>query len=81
MKITIRELRQIISEEVDRMIRNSAGFGGSAGVGGAGIRSSEAPPGLGDAEYQEKENEDYEEQEKSQFAQRIRSRGATSGQG
>lgn len=81
MRITVRELRRIISEELDRLVRNSAGFGGATGIGGRGRGSSEIPtPGLGDEKHQEIENEDYEEKEKSQFAWRVRSRGTETGQ-
>lgn len=64
-------LKRFINEEVDRMIRRSAGFSGVAGIGGRGRGSSELPPlGLGDE--QEEQEENYgKEQEKSQFAVRV----------
>jgi len=79
MKISLRDLRRIISEEIDRLVRRSAGFGGSAGIAGRG--SGESPPlGLGDEE-QQKEERYGKEQEKSQFAVRVDSRKRrTSGQ-
>lgn len=71
MKISLRDLRRIISEEIDRLVRRSAGFGGSAGIAGRGRGSGESPPlGLGDEE-QQKEERYGKEQEKSQFAVRV----------
>lgn len=77
LKITLKELRRIIAEEVDRAVRRSAGFGGGAGLAGRGRGSIEFPPiGLGDEVEQE---ETYgKEQEKSQFAVRVDSRRAGS---
>lgn len=81
MRLKLSDLRRIISEEVERMVRRSAGFGGVAGVGGRGRGTPELPPlGLGDEEQQEEENYG-KEQEKSQFAVRVDSRKLrTSGQ-
>ena len=79
MKINLDVLRKFISEEVDRLVRRSAGFGGSAGIAGRGRGSVELPPlGLGDEAEQEKEKERYgKEQEKEQFAARVdKRRGA-----
>jgi len=71
LKITLRELRRIISEEVDRLVRRSAGFGGGAGIGGRGRGSIETPPlGLGDETEQEEETHG-KEQEKSQYTIRV----------
>lgn len=74
-------LRLIIREEVERTIRRSAGFGGSAGIAGRGRGSGELPPlGLGDEDKQEEERHG-KEQEKSQFAVRVNSRrGGKTGQ-
>ena len=79
MRITLSELRRIIAEEVDRAVRRSAGFGGSAGIAGRGRGSPELPPlGLGD---EEQEEERYgKEQKKNQFAVRVDSRRASSRQ-
>lgn len=79
MRITLSELRRIIAEEVDRAVRRSAGFGGSAGIAGRGRGSSELPPlGLGD---EEQEEERYgKEQQKNQFAVRVDSRRVSSRQ-
>lgn len=74
MRIKLGILRRLIAEEVDRMIRNSAGFCGMGGVSGNGQGSIEsAPPGLGDeGEQEEQEENQYgKEQEKSQFAVRV----------
>jgi hypothetical protein len=80
MRITLSELRKIIAEEVDRAVRRSAGFGGSAGVGGRGRGSSELPPlGLGDEEQQEEERYG-KEQQKNQFAVRVDDRRKSSRQ-
>ncbi len=77
MRIELTLLRRLIAEEVDRMIRRSAGFGGVAGIGGRGRGSPELPPpDLGDEEEQE---EKYgKEQQKNQFAVRVDSRRGTS---
>lgn len=72
-KITLENLRSIIREEVDRLVRRSAGFGGISGIGGRQRGSIEIPPlGLGDEENQEKEY--GKEQEKSQFEPRVEKR-------
>jgi hypothetical protein len=47
MKLTIRQLRKIIHEEVDRCVQRSAGFTGGANVG-SGVYSEINP--LGDGE-------------------------------
>jgi hypothetical protein len=69
MKIKLSVLRELIREEVDRLVRRSAGFSGIAGIAGRG--SPELPPlGLGDEEQQEEERYG-KEQEKSQFTVRV----------
>lgn len=74
MRLTLSELRRIIAEEVDRAVRRSAGFGGSAGIAGRGRGSAELPPlGLGDEEEQEEERYG-KEQQKNQFAVRVDTR-------
>jgi hypothetical protein len=74
LKISLKELRKIISEEIDRLVRRSAGFSGSAGIAGRGRGSSEIPPlGLGDEEQQEEERYG-KEQQKNQFSVRVDSR-------
>ena len=71
IKITLNELRRLIAEEVDRLVRRSAGFGGIAGIGGRCRGSIETPPlGLGEETEQEEETHG-KEQEKSQFAVRV----------
>ena len=72
MRIKLSLLRRLIAEEVDRLVRRSAGFGGIAGTGGRGRGSAELPPlGLGD-EGDEQEEERYgKEQQKNQFAVRV----------
>lgn len=78
MKLTLGKLRRLIFEEVERMVRRSAGFGGGSGVGGRSRGSVELPPlGLGDEEQQEEERHG-KEQEKSQFAVRVDSRSRRS---
>jgi len=71
MKIKLSVLRELIREEVDRLVRRSAGFSGIAGIAGRGRGSPELPPlGLGDEEQQEEERYG-KEQEKSQFTVRV----------
>jgi hypothetical protein len=61
MKIKIKDVRKIIREEVERMIRRSAGFGGILGIGGRNKGSSElSPQGLGDEEEEENGKEQQE---------------------
>jgi len=65
MKIRLSELRKIVAEEVDKMIRRSNG----AGATGSGTNFP--PPGLGD----DSEETKYEkEQESGQFATRVEKR-------
>jgi len=74
MKIKLIDLRRLIAEEVDRVVRRSAGFCNGAGIGGRGRGSIEIPPlKLGDETEEEKEGY-AKEQEKSQFAARVDSR-------
>lgn len=78
MQNVMNLLRRLIAEEVDRMVRRSAGFGGIAGVGGRGRGSGELPPlGLGDEEQEQEENYG-KEQEKNQFAVRVDSKRRSS---
>jgi hypothetical protein len=80
MRLTLGELRNFIAEEVDRLVRRSAGFSGIAGLGGRARGSIELPPlNLGDEEQQE-ERGYGKEQEKSQFAPRVDSRRRASRQ-
>lgn len=80
MKISIKDLKKIIAEEVDRLVRSTAGFSGVAGVAGRGRGSIELPPqGLGDEETQE-EKRYGKEQQKNQFAVRVDSRRGKAGQ-
>ena len=63
MRLTIRELRKIIREQVGRNVEWSAGFFGGGAISGAPNRGT-APPGLGDEDSEiEKDNgkEDKEE--------------------
>lgn len=67
--MTLGDLRQIIFEEVQRNMRWTAGFGGSAGIAGRGRGSIEQPPpGLGGKEEQSKE---HGEEEEWQFAVKV----------
>ena len=80
MRITINELRKLIREEVDRLVRRSAGFGGGAGLAGRARGSIEHQPiGLGDEEEQQ-ENGKEQQEEKSQFVPSVTSRIGPSGQ-
>jgi len=74
-------LKRLIREELDRLVRSTAGFSGVAGIGGRGRGSSELPPlGLGNEDQQE-EDQYGKEQEKSQFSVRVdSSRGRKTGQ-
>lgn len=72
MRISLKHLREIIAEEVDRLVRRSAGFGGIAGIAGRGRGSAEFPPQqLGDEQELEDEERYGKEQEKTQFAPRV----------
>lgn len=54
MKISLKQLRQIIHEEVQRNVRWSAGFGGSSMGGNGESKRSSAPfPNLGTPEDEE----------------------------
>jgi len=83
---TLALLRQLIreellSDEVQRNMRWSAGFCGG-GAGGSSTNSSKGldapPPGLGDEEDQDEEQDDKygKSQEKNQFAARVDKRRA-----
>lgn len=73
MRIKISLLRRIIREEVDRLVRRSAGFAGGTGIAGRGRGSIEQPPlGLGDEEEQQENGK--EQEEKSQFVPRAAAR-------
>jgi hypothetical protein len=66
MYITIRELRSIIKEEVERNSRWTAGlFGGGQSGGYHGGDGVLPPPGLGSSE----ESEDYGEKEEERLGQ------------
>lgn len=71
--LTLRQLRALIREEVERNMRWSAGFCGVGGIGaGSPRKGTEFPPqGLGDEGEDKTENEYEEEQEPSQFAARV----------
>ena len=56
VKLTLKELKSIIHEEVDRLVRNSAGFY-SVGIGFPSKDMELPPPGLGDEGGEEKETE------------------------
>lgn len=65
-----RLLRILVREEVDRLVRRSAGFGGGAGIAGRQHDGGEITPlHLGDG--QEHQEEYGKEQEKTQFAVRV----------
>lgn len=64
MKITLRELRKIIREQVGTMVFiHNAGFGGGMGVGTLRKNKDLPPPGLGGEGEQEKEEHDEEQQQ------------------
>lgn len=78
MLITINDLRRLIREEVDRLVRRSAGFSGGTGLAGRARGSIEhLPIGLGDEEKQQENGEEYEQEEKSQFVPRVTSRAGS----
>ena len=55
MFITVGTLRKFIAEEVDRLVRSTAGMTGGAGVGSAGPRGAIGEEStLGDAGDEEK---------------------------
>lgn len=65
MKLTLGYLRIIINEELDRMVRWSAGFGSGAGAASMSSQYSSfsSLPGLGDESNIEYENEEEEEED------------------
>jgi len=64
MKITLKELRALIREEVERNLRNTAGFfGGSLSQPRKGIASTPLP-GLGASTEEREEYEEYEEEQR-----------------
>jgi hypothetical protein len=73
MRITLRELRRIIREQVGAMVYlYNAGYGsGEGGISSPKSRREKLPPGLGD-EGEEEQEEHGKEQEKSQWAVRAR---------
>lgn len=62
MKISLRTLRRLIREEVERCVLRSAGMVGGGGVSRLMRHKEMPPPGLGDEE--EETIGDYEEEEK-----------------
>jgi hypothetical protein len=71
MKITIRQLRKLISEEVDRCVRNSAGlFGGGMGHNSVGTPGP-APDEMNPDPRNDKEKDDEEEQKISSRRKRA----------
>lgn len=71
MKISLRTLRRLIREEVERCVLRSAGMVGGGGVSRLMRHKEMPPPGLGDEE--EKTTGDYEEEEKwSQWTVDVR---------
>jgi hypothetical protein len=69
----------LIREEVDRLVRRSAGFFMGAGIAGHQRTGTvQTPPGLGDDDGElPKENEEYDkEQEKPQWFARVEKRRA-----
>jgi hypothetical protein len=64
MKITLRELRRIIREQVGTMVYiHNAGFGGGMGVSTLRKHKDLPPPGLGGEGEQEKQEHDEEQQQ------------------
>lgn len=69
---TIKLLRSYIREEVDRLVRRSAGFCMDSGLAGRGRGSAEISPiHLGDEERTDTQEEYGKEQEKTQFIPRV----------
>jgi hypothetical protein len=71
MKITIKQLRKIISEEVERCVLRSAGLTGG-GVSRLMRHKELPPPGLGDEEGKEQTKDYEEEKEWSQWTVDVR---------
>ena len=71
MKISLNLLKQLIREEVMRSM--IPGFYGGGGVSGMKRHKEVPPPDLGDETEQDRE-EDGKEQEKSQWAVRVRNK-------
>lgn len=73
MRITLRELRRIVKEEVDRNMRWSAGIDGGGGINVSRNASSGPFPELGDETADEDEVEigSGKEQKRPQLGLRI----------
>ena len=68
MKISLFDLRKLIREEVDRLVRRSAGFMGGLGLSNKPQDHSEiTPKGLGDEDIHDEE----EQQEKISAGRRV----------
>lgn len=76
MRTTLDDLRDFIHEEVDRLVRRSAGFCNGAGIGGRAKGSIEIPPTVSGND-KEKQGEHGEEQESGQFTSRDTTGGAS----
>ena len=78
MKLTIRRLRRIIREAgLDSDMRNMAGsFDGGVSSSHRDRESSlvNAPPGLGDEQHNDEEDDETDEPTRSQFAARVDAR-------
>ena len=70
MKITIGELKKLISEEVERNMRWSAGMFMGGGISKSNKGVVEPPPGLGDESETEDTEKDYGKEKPTQFTAR-----------
>lgn len=62
MRLSLLELRLMIREEVDRLVRRSAGFVGGLGISKKPQDHSEVPPvGLGEEGINDEEQEESNE--------------------
>ncbi len=77
MKISLKQLRILVSEEVFRNNQSMAGWcAGGSGISSSRKGTEQPPPGLGSPQEQktDEEENDKEPQEKSQLAARFADR-------
>ena len=75
MRLTLKELRAIIREQVGTMVFvHNAGFGGSGGISRPARSNDLPPPGLGDEGEEEQQTHEQEEQEEFQWTVGARQR-------
>jgi hypothetical protein len=73
MRINVERVRQIVREEIERMMNRSAGMFGGGGISRSDNGVVPPPPGLG-SPSEEIENEKQEQDEPSQSVVRANNR-------